>query len=363
MATKKIADTISKLRADILSGRLVHGSMLPAEKELAAEMKLSRPTVAKVYNTLKNEGLLKKTPGQGTVVVFNGEKSKYSFGLLLPGAGESEIFGIIHDHFLAIEKEKGVKFLWEGAIANNAQVRENTILKTSQQYVEKNVSGVFFAPLERTANAASINHEICDLFDNAKIPLILIDRDIYQFPLRSNYNVVGLDNFNAGYVMTKHLIDNGADAIYFFYRKDSASSINKRIAGCNSACFELDITFGKEQIIIFEDHADPEFLKKLKKIPKRAGILRGNDSTAAVVMAAFKQIGVQIGKDILIAGYDDMKYGKLLQPPLTTFRQPLMEIATISYEMMMNTIVTSHQISADINFSGELIERESSKFH
>src|SRR5690348_13041427 len=116
MATKRILDTITGFRNDILNGKYPYGTLLPTEKTLAAELQVSRPTVAKVYDTLKKEGLIKKTPGQGTSVVFNGDTKKYTFGLLLPGAGESEIFGAIHDHFLHIEKEKNIKLSWEGAI-------------------------------------------------------------------------------------------------------------------------------------------------------------------------------------------------------------------------------------------------------
>ena len=361
MSVKKITDTIARFREDILNGKLPYGSLLPTEKELAAEMQVSRPTVAKVYNALQKEGLLKKTPGQGTTVVFNGERKKYTFGLLLPGAGESEIFGAIHDYFLAIEKEKELKFLWDGAIANNAQVRQNTLLKICERYTEEKVSGVFFAPLERTENAGLVNNKVCALFDKENIPVILIDRDIYAFPNRSKYPVVGLDNFQAGYVMTKHLIEAGCEKIYFFYRKYSANSVYKRIAGCNTACFEANLPFSQQHIIV-GDPADTNLVGRLKIVPGKTGVLCANDSTAAVIMASLKQTGTVVSKHVLVAGYDDMKYGKVLQPSLTTYQQPLLEIVTISYETMLSRLLSQPAVAADIRLTGELIARESTKF-
>src|SRR6218665_2680199 len=362
MPSRTVSDAIHKLRSDILSGRIANGSLLPTEKELSAELKLSRPTAAKIYNALKHEGLLEKIPGKGTLVVFNGERNKYTFGLLLAGAGESEIFGAINDHFLAIEKENGVKFLWDGAIANNAQIRNSTIRKIAEEYLEKNVSGVFFAPIERTPNAAAINTEICDLISGAKVPLILIDKDIFQLPMRSRYSVVSLDNYSAGYIMTKHLIEKGAKHIYFIYRKNSASSIDKRITGMVRACFDGGMPFPKDCLISFDNAAESEFINTLKSIPKGSGILCGNDSTAAVLMSTLKEIGVAVSRDVIAAGFDDMKYGKLLQPSLTTFRQPLKEIVYASYELMMSAILKSNTSFVDLTFYGELIERESSKF-
>ncbi|RDC62658.1 GntR family transcriptional regulator [Adhaeribacter pallidiroseus] len=361
MSTNKIKDTLTRFRDDILNGKLPYGSLLPSEKELATEMQVSRPTVAKIYNSLQKEGLLKKTPGQGTTVVFNGERKKNTFGLLLPGAGESEIFGVIHDHFLAIEKEKELKFLWDGAIANNAQVRQNTIISICERYLDEKVSGVFFAPLERTDNAELVNNQVCALFDQENIPVVLIDRDIYSFPNRSKYPVIGLDNFQAGYVMTNHLINAGCEKIYFFYRAYSANSIYKRIAGCRSACFDANISFGPKDIIV-GDPGDTHLMSRLKIIPGKTGVLCANDSTAAVVMASLKQTGSLVTKDVLVAGYDDMKYGKVLEPSLTTFQQPLFEIVTSSYEMMLSRLLHQHLVAADVNLTGALIARESTKF-
>ena len=361
MASKRVKDTISKFRTDILSGAIASGSVLPAEMQLSAEMKLSRPTVAKIYNTLQQEGLVKKTPGRGTVVVYNENVKKNTFGLLLPGAGESEIFGQIHDHFLSLEKQKDVKFLWEGSIANNAQMRQNTILQICEAYRQEGIKGVFFAPLERTDHAGVINTRVCELFDRAKIPVILIDRDIVLFPERSRYHVVGLDNFNAGYVMARHFIEAGCEKIYFFQRPDSATSIHKRVAGCHSACFDAGIAFRKENIIVGEP-SDLATVKKIRITSGKTGIICANDSTAAVMMGTLNQLGIRVAKDVLVSGYDDMKYAKVLHLSLTTFRQPLFDIVTNSYDLMLNRIESPASIGADLTLLGELVPRESTRF-
>ncbi|MGC3947794.1 MAG: GntR family transcriptional regulator [Chryseolinea sp.] len=361
MTPKKIQDTITRYRSEILNGKYVYGQILPSEKELAGQLSLSRPTVAKIYNTLKREGLIRKTPGLGTTVIFNGETKRFTFGLLLPGAGESEIFGAIHDHFLSMERDKNVKFLWDGAIANDAQVRQNNIMKICEHYIEERIKGVFFAPLERTEAATAINHKVCEFFEKQNIPIVLIDRDIESFPRRSKYHVVGLDNFNAGYVMARHLLDAGCERILFFYRRDSANSVNMRIAGCRAACFDAGINFMKDHIVMGEP-SDAVLVKKLPIIRGKTGILCLNDSTAAVIMSTLKQIGTVVMKHVIVAGFDDMKYGKVLQPALTTYRQPLKEIVAISHDMMVNKIQTAHEFGADVSLLGEVIARESTRF-
>lgn len=76
------------------------GTFLPTETELAARYNVSRPTIAKVYNTLQKEGYVLKKQGIGTTVIYQGINHKTTFGLLLPGPGESEIFATISDRFM-----------------------------------------------------------------------------------------------------------------------------------------------------------------------------------------------------------------------------------------------------------------------
>ena len=362
MASKNLFyDTIEKFRKEIVNGKLPFGSLLPPEKELAESMKVSRPTIAKVYNALQNEGLVKKRPGYGTTVVFNKDKKRFTFGLLLPGSGESEIFGIINDQFLVLEKEKDFNCLWDGTIANNAEMRQNIALQICQSYIDKKVDGVFFSPLERTHKAVHINETICKAFDSKNIPIVLIDRDITTFPNRSKYDMVGIDNFHAGYIMTEHLIQGGCEKIYFFHRKDSASSVNIRIAGCRSACFDAGVAFSYENIIAGEP-SDTELVGKMKIAPKKTGVLCANDSTAAILMSTLNKLGIPVAKDILIAGFDDMKYAKHLQVPLSSYRQPLLDIVRNSYEMILSRISNPNQTAVNIYLIGKLVMRESTKF-
>ncbi len=362
MASKNLfQSSIEKLRIEILSGKLSFGSLLPSEKELADSLKLSRPTIAKVYNALQNEGLVKKKAGSGTTVVYNKDKKNFSFGLLFPGSGESEIFRTISDQFLLLEKEKDFNCLWEGTIANNVEMRQEAVLKICHYYFESKVDGVFFAPLERTNKANRLNETVCKFFHSKNIPLILLDRDINSFPHNSRYDIISLDNFHGGYVMAEHLISAGCKKIYFFHRKDSASSVYHRLAGCLTACFDAGIPFNNENIIDAEP-SDFDVVRKIKIISKKTGIVCANDSTAAVLMSTFHELGAKVSVDFLIVGFDDMEYAKNLHVPLTSYRQPLMDIVRVSHEMMMSRI--SNPLKGRVNtiLSGKLIVRESSKF-
>ncbi|MFJ5229208.1 PLP-dependent aminotransferase family protein [Kitasatospora sp. NPDC088391] len=62
-AYRSLADRVSRLVAD---GRLPVGTRLPSERELAAELRLSRTTVAAAYEALRTDGFLRSRRGAGS---------------------------------------------------------------------------------------------------------------------------------------------------------------------------------------------------------------------------------------------------------------------------------------------------------
>jgi GntR family transcriptional regulator of arabinose operon len=358
ISSKTIYDT---LKDQILKEKFPPGSMLPPELTLAQKHFVSRPTIAKVYNQLQDEGFVQKTKGLGTVVTHQYSNTIHTFGLLLPGAGESEIFSIINDQLLSQSETGSFNCLWEGATAGSAEIRKTLIESCCESYINKKVDGIFFSPLERVPDADELNLKICERIQGANIPLILIDRNIRISPERRLFDVVSIDNFNAGSVMAKHLLDQGCEELHFFYRPDSASSIDLRISGIRDMVQKQGYSFTVNNLFCGNPE-DLEFVKEMKITSGKTGIICANDSTAAVLMSSLDALGVEISSDVLICGYDDMRYSKHLKHSLTSLRQPCKEIASISIELLMRRLKDNNHIPITVNLTGEIIVRESSRF-
>lgn len=350
------------VKEDIQKGVYPTGTLLPTELTLADKYSVSRPTISKVYNQLQKEGYVNKKKGVGTIVLFkeNPEKA-YTFGLLLPGAGESEIFSIINDQILKQSEQMRFNCLWEGATASNADIRRNLIEICCDNYLAKNVDGIFFSPLERVPDADEINLAICEKIRRAGIPLILIDRDIVSVPEKSPFDVVGLDNYNAGCIMAEHLIKAGCKQIHFFYRPNSAYSVRLRLLAVKDTIEKHGLTFNK-----YNDYCgkpeDLDFVKTIPIVKGETGIICANDSTAAVLMSSLEAIGHKITSDLLICGFDDMKYSQHLKYSLTSFIQPCKEIANVSIDLMMRRIQCDDRLPISVYLNGEIIQRESTRF-
>ncbi len=353
---------LALLRTRLANGTYREGTLLPAESVLAQEFGVSRPTVSKVYDALVAEGLAYRKRGIGTVAnrpVI--KESPRTFGLLLPGAGESEIFAEINDRILRQTDALGINCECEGTTANNAETRCMLAVSACESYIAKKVDGIFFAPFERVKNAAEVNKNVCELVKNAGIPMVLIDRDVVPLPERSQFDLVCLDNFIGGTVMARQMIDAGCKNIYFFSNSYSAYSVDMRAKAVMLAVIEEGLDFFAESHIC----GDPKDLNVVRQIPvirRQTGIVCANDATAVILMSSLAELGYRCGTDYLLSGFDNMKYSDYLSTPLTSYSQPCAEIADVSIELLLRRMKDSNSHALTILLEGKLVERASTTF-
>lgn len=351
-----------EVKSTILDQTYPTNTLLPTETTLAEKYNVSRPTIAKVYSQLQKEGLVHKSKGKGTVILYKKEpKSNYTFGVLLPGAGESEIFSMINDQILKQSEAMQFTCLLDGTTASNAQIRKNLIESCCDNYIRRKVDGIFFSPLERVSDTDVINKNICHKISQAKIPLILIDRDIVPPPQKSPFDVVCLDNYGAGCVMAQHLIDAGCKKIYFLYRPSSAYSVKVRCLAVKNTVQEHGLPFDLQHEYCGNPE-DMDFINRIRIERGKTGIICANDATAAVLMSSLESAGYKTRTDLLITGFDDMKYSQHLKCSLTSFVQPCKEIADISIELMMRKIKCYNRPPVSVYLRGDIIIRDSSRF-
>lgn len=360
MSTRDIYPQIlNDIRQQILAGEMPAGHKLPTETELANRHSVSRPTIARIYDALQAEGLVEKISGSGTYVIFRKPSDTLTIGLLLPGPGESEIFGPILEQITLLAEEKSIRCLWEGTLIKNAGLRKKQLLKICRNYIDNQVDGVLFSPLERTDAKDAINEQVCSLFSNHRIPVGLIDRDIVAWPARSRYDLTGIDNHHAAHTVTQHLIESGCKELYFISLPDSAPTVEQRIRGFKHAIAQAGIAPTGCHILTLPG-ADAETVD-IGQAQGSKGIVCANDATAVLVMQILINQGIRIPDDVRLAGFDDMKYAAMLQVPLTTYRQPCADIGTYALEQLLTRIRNPQRATTTIALYGKLIQRKSSQ--
>ena len=356
--TTKHAHVYRTLEQEILSGQWSVGDRLPSEAELVDRFGVSRITVGRAMRDLQRAGLVERRAGSGTYV-RGAEKAAgpgLSFGLLIPDLGETEIFEPICQGMMASPMASEHALLW-GSPTGSGGTKAERAWQLCRQYVERRVSGVFFAPLEHSPEKDEVNRRIARALDDARIPIVLLDRPVGRYPVRGSGDLVGIDNGRAAFVITEHLLKAGARRPAFVAVPDSAATVEMREVGYREALFRHGLAPDPDLIRRLDPDDDDAVLSLVGS--GTDGIVCANDWTAARLMHALLRLGVRVPDDVRLVGIDDVDYAKLLPVPLTTFRQPTRQIGAAALAAMLERVAQPALPIRDILLHGELVVRAS----
>lgn len=350
---------IHKILRDQIQNRVYQpGDLLPTEVELGQIHKVSRPTVAKALNLLSKEKLVRRKPGIGSVVL-EVKTSGLKTGLLIPHLHETEVFEPICASIIESACAVGMQIVRPSELSLRQERRQLTESLT-RQFIAARVNGVFFAPVEYTPDQQEFNQDILDRLSSENIRVVLLDRDVHPWPMQTPFDLVGIENIEAGFVMGSHLIDNGCRNLAFASAKDPAMTVHQRFIGTREALIQRG--FRARDAVRIDYHRDePEVAARQLMEMKPDGLVCANDVIAASLLRALLDLGADIPGRLKVCGFDDVKYASLLSVPLTTYHQPCEEIGKIAMETMINRIKNPDGPTHRITLKGRLVVRRSSE--
>ena len=352
----KYQQVFEALQRDIQTGRLKSGDRLPSEAELERKFGASRITVGRAVRDLQLAGVVERRAGSGSYVKARKLVDALSFGLLIPDLGRTEIFEPICQGMMASPLARQHALVW-GSLPGAAGSREERARQLCGQYIDRRVSGVFFAPLELTPGKDAVNREIAKALDDAGIPLVLLDRTVVPYPERGTHDLVGIDNRRAGYRITEHLLRLGARRIAFVAVENAAATVAAREAGYREALYAWNSPVDRH----FVHRLDPTDLESVRILmaSEPDAIVSANDWTAARLMHSILELGFSVPGDVRLVGIDDLDYASLLPVPLTTLRQPTRQIGAAAFAAMLDRVSRPDTPVRDILLQTHLVVRRS----
>jgi GntR family transcriptional regulator, arabinose operon transcriptional repressor len=360
------------LNNGIQAGTFKPGDRLPSEAELGKMFDASRITVAKAVLELQRMNLVSRRPGAGTHVQSSQKPDGYTFGLLIPELGLTEIFEPICHGMMRSPFARPDSLLWgnpSGAAGGNGNGSASALAEEAehmaQYFIGQRVSGVFFAPLELVAERNAVNRRIARALDRARIPTVLLDRCYLPYPERSAHDLVGIDNRRTGYVITEHLIKLGARRLRFVAEVNSAETVDARVAGFREALNRNGLRPEREP----EWRGDPQDVDDVRRMMEPEGgaapegIVCANDVTAARLMQSLMGLGFRVPEDVRIVGIDDVRYASLLTVPLTTMQQNCAAIGVTAMATMLERLAHPELPTREISLPTKLVVRRSCGAH
>ncbi len=308
---------------------------------------------------LAERGLVERIAGSGTYVRNRNARGKgLLFGLLIPELGNTEIFEPICRGIATAPQAAEHALLWGHTSPVEVSPAEQS-LQLCDQYVQRKVSGVFFAPIETGAKCLETNLTILSRLENAHIPIVLLDRCALPFPKRSKHDLVGIDNRRAGYMATEHLVKLGVRRVSLLAYAGGAPTVEARIAGFRECLLANGRELDKSPVHRLNAITEESVRALLGRKHEEHGFVCANDRTAGQLMQALIALGYRIPQDIRIVGIDDVEYASLLPVPLTTVHQPCREIGEAAMAAMLERIARPKMFIRDILVECSLVIRQS----
>jgi LacI family transcriptional regulator len=171
----------------------------------------------------------------------------------------------------------------------------------------------------------------------SRVPFVSLEKS--QDPV--NYPCVTVNSRKGFRTLVRHILDLGHQRIAFIGASLDLVISNDRFAGYLDALGEADIPIDQSLIIQTDLFRQSGFeaaknLLSLSQPPN--AIVCANDLVAMGVLEAAKDLGLRVGTDLLVAGFDNIEESAHSQPPLTTLSQPVYEIARKLVDMLIDLI-------------------------
>ena len=250
-------------------------------------------------------------------------------------------------------------------VANQAGY--NLIISQSLESVKKekaNVNTMFNSRVDGLLVSLASDTEDIDHFQfllQKGIPLIFFDRVIEN----PECTCIVINNFQAGYEATKHLLEQGCRRIVHVAGSRRSSVYEGRYSGYKQALTDFGLEFDPS-LVLFPDLRDTEPGKIARTIlamnPLPDGIFTANDTSAAACISELRRTGVSVPDDVAVVGFNNDLLSRVIEPALTTVHYPGQEMGEVAARTLINKLNNLPNDSLNtIVIQHELLVRDSSK--
>lgn len=352
----KWVEIFERLQKNLREGTYPQGVPLPSEESLVRTFGVSRITVVRAMDELRKRGLVWRKRGSGTFATKIARCESGRIGLILPSLSFGEIFPQICQALTRFAQQDGYSLVLGDISSSKPDQRAHEACEVARRFVEEGVVGIILQPLAFLRTPERMTREILSLFNDSDIPVVLIDRDIDTGGAALPHDFVGIDNLNAGRALGAHLMEQGAKRVHFLMRPKCASVIRDRYDGVISA---LGAMTAKKSVIVAEPNDRAALKPWFDRKSRPDAVVCESDYVAAQLNNTLASFGLSVPKDVMLAGFDDVRCAVSATPNLTTVRQPCEDIARMAFQVLRERMRDATLPNRKILLSAPLVIRDS----
>jgi LacI family transcriptional regulator len=190
-----------------------------------------------------------------------------------------------------------------------------------------------------------IDREFQRVPEKHKVPTVLIGRESQL----EAFSSIVVDNEEGGRIAIEHVYSLGHRKVGFVKGPEVFLDSRQRWKGIETFAKEAGLEVHPELVVELEQPSAryEEGYKLTQKLLAAkhpfTALLAFDDMTAFGAIRALKTAGLEVPRDCSVIGFDDTSGAAFYNPPLTTVRQPMETLGTLSVEVLIKGITASRE--------------------
>ena len=191
------------------------------------------------------------------------------------------------------------------------------------------------------------------------IPTVLLDRDATDSALCS----VTVDDIHGAELAIRHVLELGHRSICFLNGPVSIRQCADRREGVRKGMRSHrppDAVLRQLGVpSLTSEFGERASMDILSTRPRPTATVCANDLLALGVLRGLSAANVAVPHDMAVVGYDDVEFASMLSPPLTSVRQPTLELGAAAAHLLLDEKRGSSHQHRSVRFQPELVVRHS----
>ncbi len=315
------------LRKSIRKGQFQPGDLIGSEHELARRENISRMTVRRASEILVNEGLLERRPGKGLYVRPRNVSTR-SVQIVAANLQWEPCLQISRGAQTAA-KDLGIQ-----AQLYDAHGDADLDAEVVRQLPAGPARGAIIVSLHSAAFS-----EALFALRAQRFPFVLVDQRLRDIEVPS----VMADNYDGGMQVGRTLVEHGHRRIAFIGDLH-ADTVQGRLTGLRDAWGQAGLPFDPALVcdLVTEKDRLGDWSERVRdcveslmaREDRPTALACSCDAVARWVYRALEGMGLKVPDDVSVIGFDDDPLAEWLSPPLSTVRQPFLEMGQAAMRLL-----------------------------
>jgi LacI family transcriptional regulator len=231
--------------------------------------------------------------------------------------------------------------------------------RVKQAFLQKRIDSGIIVGTEIVAEA-------CGDILNRGYPLAIIDVDPEEVKTlrggQSSLTLVNSMDYEGAYDAVEYLIETGHTEIGLIAGRLSTYSGRERYRAYMDVMRKHGLAVREEFILrgeFLKNNTVQEVTRLVNRGVMPTALFSCNDDMALTAMDIFKSRGIKVPEEISIIGYDDIALAGQVDPPLTTVKVPIYEMARKAVDSVVNALESADKSQNLVSLPAKLIVRGS----